>query len=107
MALRSANVDLVHVLSVPDAVAALASRRSTGAPVVFGTAEVLTRGRLADRRLRLRLLTTATKDADALVATTAAAQEAHRRWLAVDARLISPGDGAANLGLYRSLLTQT
>lgn len=99
--------DVAHAFSAPDALAALLWRRLSGRPVVFHCIETLDRDRLADRRLRLRLLTAAVEEADAVVASTPEARSALARWLAVDAALIDLSDGVALVRLYRELLGQT
>jgi hypothetical protein len=106
-ALWKGGYDVAHALSAPDAQAALLWGRLSGRPVVFGCPEVLDRDRLADGRLRLRLLIAAVEETDAVVAPTPEAREALWRWLAVDASLIAPRDGAGHTRLYRRLLDQT
>ena len=101
--LLAGGYDVVHASAPADAAAALVWRRLTQRPIVFTCAETLTRATLADRRLRLRLLADAVERSDAVVAPTVAAREALLRWMAVDAELIEPGDGAAHAALYRSL----
>ena len=66
--------------------------------------EVLDRSTLADARLRLRLLSAALDGADAVLAGSEAGQAALRRWMACDARVLGPADGAAHERLYRELL---
>ena len=102
-ALWRGRYDLAHAFTVPDAAAALLWRRASGRPVVFGCREVLDRSSVADRRLRLRLLTAAVEGADAVVAASPEAQEALRRWMAVDVPLIEPRGGSAHARLYRRL----
>jgi hypothetical protein len=102
-ALWRGRYDLAHTFTVPDAVAALVWRRASERPVVFGCREVLDRASVADRRLRLPLLTAAVEDTDAVVAASREAREALGRWMAVDAPLIEPRDGAAHARLYRCL----
>jgi hypothetical protein len=99
--------DIAHAYTPVDVQAALVWKRMTRRPVVFGCVEVLDRGNLADRRLRLQLLTRAVKETDAVVAHSEKAREALWRWLAVDAQLLDPEDGPAHLVLYRRLLGQT
>ena len=72
--------------------------------MVFTSAEVIDRARVADGRLRLRLLESALRDADAVTATDAASRDALERWLAVDAALVEPQDAAGHERLYRALL---
>lgn len=106
-ALWRGRYDLAHAFTVPDAAAALLWRRASRRPVVFGCREVLDRASVADRRLRLRLVTAAVEDADAVVAASPDAQQALRHWMAVDAPLIGSHDGAAHARLYRRLADQT
>jgi hypothetical protein len=93
-ALAAGGFDVVHAFSVPDAVAALAWRRLRGAPVVFTCTEVLDRGSVADRRLRLASLRWATEQPDALLAADDAVRASVRRWLALDAQVLAPTDHA-------------
>jgi hypothetical protein len=102
-ALWRGRYDLTHAFSAPDAAAALLWRRASGRPVVFGCREVLDRAAVADRRLRLRLLIAAVDGTDAVVATAPEVREALLRWMAVDAPVIEPRDGAAHARLYRRL----
>ena len=98
--------DVVHAFSPEDAAIALRSRRATGTPVVFTAAEPLTRDRLADRRLRLRLVQAAVEESDALTAPTGELAQIAARWLAVDAQVIDPADAAAHERLYRDLVAR-
>lgn len=104
-ALASAPFDVAHAFSPQDAWMALRWRRRSGRPVVFTAADPLTRDRLADRRLRLRLVQAAVEDSDAVTAPTDELAAVVARWLAVDTTVIAPGDGAAHERLYRALLT--
>ena len=106
-ALWRGNYDIAHAFTAVDAQAALRWRHRAGRPVVFGCTEVLDRDNVADRRLRLRLLTDAVKETDAVVAYSDQAREALWRWLAVEAELLEPEDGPAHVALYRRLLAQT
>jgi Glycosyltransferase Family 4 len=92
--LAAGGFHVVHAFSVPDAVAALAWRRLSGAPVVLTCDEVLGRGNVADRRLRLASLQRATEGADALLAADEVVRASVRRWLALDARVLAPADHA-------------
>jgi hypothetical protein len=107
IALWRGDYDLVHAFSVSDAQVALWSRRATRRPVVFGCAETLDRSRLSDARLRLRMLTRALDESDAVVAHTEGASNALSWWMAAEARAIAPSDGEALVRLYEELLTQT
>jgi len=103
-ALLSRGHDVVHAFSAPDALAARLWRRRVGGPVVFTCAETLGRDRLADRRLRLRLLAAAVEDSDGLLVPTEEARRALWRWLAADAPVVESRDGAAHERLYLRLL---
>ncbi len=103
-ALLSARHDVVHSFSAPDALAARLWRRRCGRPILFTCTETLSRDRLADRRLRLRLLSSAVEDSDAVLVPTDEAAAALWRWLAVEAPVVDPCDGAAHERLYRRLL---
>jgi hypothetical protein len=106
-ALHRGRYDIAHSFTVTDAQAALLWRRRSGRPVVFGCTEVLDRGNVADSRLRLQLLSAAVKESDAVVAHSAEARDALWRWLAVEAQLVEPADGASLLAVYQRLLAQT
>jgi len=96
--------DLAHAFSAPDALAALAWRRVTGKPVVVTTLEVLDRAHLADRRLRLALLRASVEDPDAVLAADDQARDALWRWMTVEAAVVDPRDGAAQVRRYLDLL---
>lgn len=102
-ALAAGRYDVVHAFSPEDAAIALLSRRRTGSPVVFTAADPLDRSRLADRRLRLRCVTAAVEDSDALTAPTEALAGLVQRWLAADAEVIDPRDAAGHERVYRRL----
>jgi len=103
-ALNRGDFDLAHAFSAPAAAAALCWKRATGRPVVFTCAEPIDRSRLADRRLRLRLLSAAIEDSEAVIAADADISEALWRWMATEAPVIEPGDGLGHERLYRRLL---
>jgi len=103
-ALLSGGHDVVHAFSAPDALAARLWRRRVGGPVLFTCAETLGRDRLADRRLRLRLLGAAVEDSDGVLVPTEEARAALWRWLAAEAPLVDPRDGAAHERICRRLL---
>ena len=96
--------DVAHAFAAPDALAALTWRRLTGRPVVFTCAETLARAAVADARLRATTLQQAIERADALTVPSEAARAALRRWFALEARMIDPGDAPAHEALYRDLL---
>ena len=101
--LLAADVDVVHAFTAEDAAAARAWRRRTGRPVVFTLTETLDRDRVADRRLRLKLLGAAVEHSDAVLVPHEAARAALHRWLAADAQVVAPADAGAHLRLYESL----
>ena len=101
LAIARGGFDVVHAFSVPDAAAAIAAGRL---PVVFTPAEPLDRARVADARLRLRMLERVLRDAAAVTAADEAQRESLARWLLVDAPVIAPSDGEAHVRLYRELL---
>ena len=104
--LASGRYDIVHAFSPEDAAIALLWRRRSGVPAVFTAAEPLGRDRLADRRLRLRLVASAVEESDAVTAPTRELASLVSRWLAVEAAVVDPGDAAAHEGLYRRLLAR-
>lgn len=103
-ALKRGGFDLAHAFSALDAAVALRWGRVTGRPVVFTCAEPTDRSQLADRRLRLRLVTAAIEQSDAVLTPTEEARHALRRWMAADAPVTEPRDGAGHERLYLRLL---
>ena len=103
-ALLREDLDVVHAFSPQDAAVAFAWRRRRSGPVVFTIPGPIDRAQVADARLRLRLLESALRDADAVTVPDAASRDAAERWLAHDAELVEPGDAAAHERLYRALL---
>jgi hypothetical protein len=103
-ALARGNYDVAHTFSAVDAVPALHWSRSARRPVVFTCADPLSRETVADGRLRLHFLTRAVESSDAVTVPTEAARLAVWRWLAVEAIVVDPRDGAAHEDLYRRLL---
>jgi hypothetical protein len=71
---------------------------------VYTQREPLTRANVADRRLRLALLRLALERSDAVLAADEPIAASLRRWMAVEARVLSPGSGAGHLALYAELL---
>ena len=106
LALVREPYDVAQAFSPADTLAALLARRTTGKPALFTCAETLDREGLADRRLRLWLLTRAVEDTDAVTSPTEKARVALQRWLAVEPALIEPGDAPAHERLYRRLLNR-
>jgi glycosyltransferase involved in cell wall biosynthesis len=84
--LRRHDDELVHAVHHADAAAAIRS----GRPAVWTYMGVPHRAGLANRRLRLRLVTDAMTRATPVVLSAAAA-DAFRFWLGVDPRVIHPG----------------
>lgn len=103
-ALLSGRFDVVQAFTPPDALAALLWRDLTGRPVVFTCTEILGRDRVADRRLRLWLLSRAVDHSDAVTVPSQEAAAAAARWLAIQPRLLEPSDAAGHERLYRELL---
>jgi hypothetical protein len=103
-ALARGHFDLAHAFTAQDAVAALAWGRLAGRPVVFSPPEPVRRETVADRRLRLTLLRLAVERSEALVAANDEVAGSLRRWLAVEAPVISPDRGEDHLELYARLL---
>jgi hypothetical protein len=106
-ALLRGRYDVAHAFSPQDAYVALQWRRVHGRPVVFSLAEPIERERLADGRLRLRLLSTALDQSDAVMVPDEEARVAAWRWLALELPVVHPHDAGANERLYRHLLAQT
>ena len=104
LALRGARPDLVHAFSAPDAAVAEMWGRRAGARTVFTCCETLDRGRVSDRRLRLRLLDAALEESDAAVAAGEQQREALWRWMALDVPVLAPDDVSGHVALYRKLL---
>jgi hypothetical protein len=103
-ALNAGHHDLAHALSPAAARGALLWRRRSGRPVVFTCTEVLDRPALSDRRLRLDLLAAAVERSDAVTVATEEGREALWRWMAVEAQVLAPGDGAGHAALYARLV---
>jgi hypothetical protein len=70
---------------------------------VFSAVEPIVRANVADRRWRLELLRLAAERSSAVVAPDEEVALSLRRWLAVEASVLDPGDGAGHLALYREL----
>ena len=105
-ALGTDDFEMVHAFDVVAATAALVWGRRSGAPVVCTFVEALDRGTVADRRLRLRLLTAALEESDAVLAANAAARAGLLRWAAVDSPVVQPADATGHERLYRELLNR-
>lgn len=98
--------DLAHAFTPVDAWVAQRWRRRGGGPVVYTASEPLTRDRLADARMRLDHVRAAVEDSDSVTAASEEARAALRRWLAVDAPLLAPADGAEHVAVYRDVLAR-
>ena len=93
------DFDVAHAFTAPDAFAALLTRR----PVVFTCTETLSRGTVANARLRLRMLERAAGEPDAVLAASDAVAESMLRWLAVEAPVL---DAPAHARLYGELASR-
>ena len=102
-ALMRGNYEVAHAFTAQDAAVASVWSRVTGRPAVYTQREPLTRANVADRRLRLRMLTLALEHSAAVVAPDEAAASSLRRWMAVDPEVLAPDDAAAHLALYAAL----
>ena len=102
--LGTGEFDLTHAFDMVAATAALVWGRRSGTPVVCSFAEALDRRSVADRRLRLRLLSVTLEEADAVLAANADARAGLLRWTAVDARIASPADAPTHERVYRELV---
>lgn len=105
LALARGRYDVVHAFRPVDAVAAAVSTRGARRAAVLTVAEPLRRETIADRRLRLESLEAAVARVDAVLAGSEEARASLRRLLALDARVVAPGDAAAHLALYRDLVS--
>lgn len=103
--LSSGGFEVAHARSPEDAVAASWWRRVTGHPVILELSPPPDRAHLADRRLRLRLLSRALEASVAVVVRDRVAAEAVRRWLALEPT-VAP-DAAALVDLYRRVSAAT
>lgn len=103
-ALGKGDYDVAHAFSAVDAAVALRWGQRRGRPVVFTCTEPIGRDSVADRRLRLRLLTAAVEDSNAVLAPTDAVRESLWRWFAVHAPLLDPKNASGHDQLYRRLL---
>jgi hypothetical protein len=96
--------DVVHAFTPADAAAARAWRRLRGGPVVFSPTRPLTRDRLSNRRLTLRLVAAAAEASDVLIVPDEAVRASVERWLALDAAVLAADDADAHARLYAGLL---
>ena len=103
-ALDSGNHDVAHAFDPVAATGALVWGRGSGLPVVATFVDALDRATVANTRLRLRLLSAAIEESDAVIAASADARSALLRWAAVDAPVVRPGDASGHEALYRRLL---
>jgi Glycosyltransferase Family 4 len=100
VALARGRFDLAHAFTAQDAVVALAWARGSERPVVYTQRAPVTRATVANRRLRLATLRRAVEGCDAVVAPDEETAESLRRWMAVEARVVSRRDAAGHRGLY-------
>ena len=84
--------DVVQVFTPEDMAPAVAWRRMTQGRLVFTSIEPMGREVLADRRLRMRLVSMAVEGGHPVTAGSTAAQTALERWLAVTAPVVAPGE---------------
>jgi hypothetical protein len=103
LALVRGRYEVAHAFTAQDAAVAIAWSRLRGGTAVFTQREPLTRATVADRRLRLRMLTLALEHAAAVVAPDEEVASSVRRWMAVDPNVLAPEDAAAHLALYAAL----
>jgi glycosyltransferase involved in cell wall biosynthesis len=89
-ALTKLQPDVAHALYPTDALAALRWKRRSGRPVVLSYMGIPHRVSLANRRGRKEIVTKVCREADAVVALSAAAREGFERWLGVAAHVIAP-----------------
>jgi glycosyltransferase involved in cell wall biosynthesis len=89
--LRLGEDELAHAFHLTDTAAALRWRERTGRPAVYSYMGLPERRALANRRGKLRLLTRAMTESDAVVVLSEAAADAMDRWLGVRPRVIYPG----------------
>lgn len=101
VALLEERVNVVHAFSAVDAQAALAWRRLTRKPAIFSFVEPPRREELADRRGKLRFVSRALRDSDAVTATSAETGRAVQRWLSRDVPVVDTAEAEAYESLYK------
>jgi glycosyltransferase involved in cell wall biosynthesis len=85
------NDDVAHAFYVTDGAATARWGKRTGKPTVFSYMGLPERPALANRRLRLRLVTASVYENDAVVVLSHAAAAGMEHWLGVRPRVIYPG----------------
>lgn len=98
--LRTGDYDLAHAFYFTDAVATARWARRTGRPAILSYMGLADRPVLASHRLRLRVLSCALHEADAVVTLSKAAAAGMRRWFGIEPRVIYPG---VDLRLFRPM----
>lgn len=105
LALARGKFDVAHAFTPSDALAAVGWGRRTGRPTVFTCAEPPTRQQLAARRLRLQAWRCAVEGSSAVLAVDEEISRELRRWLAVAAPVVTPGEAQAHLAIYSGSLS--
>ncbi|MBV9837518.1 MAG: glycosyltransferase family 4 protein [Solirubrobacterales bacterium] len=98
LALRAGSYDLAHAVYPADALAAVRWKRRTERPVVLSYMGIPDRRGLTEYRSRLSVMLRCTRGCDAVIALSAHAAEAFRRWLGYEARVIPPGVNLSAFG---------
>jgi phosphatidylinositol alpha-mannosyltransferase len=91
LSLIAGDYDVAHAFFPGDAAVAHRWSQRRGRPSVFTYPGLPERQGLSSRRGRLRLLTEAVQESDAVVALTEAAASSIRRWFGTDPHVIPPG----------------
>jgi hypothetical protein len=99
-ALERERFDVAHAFTEVDAWASVRWRERGGGDAIFTCAEPPTRETLADRRQRLKLVTRAFWDSDAVAAASSEVRDEVERWLSLDVPIVAPGDAAGYVELY-------
>src|SRR5205085_1256473 len=101
LALGRGGYGVAHAFTPTDALAAIAWARRSGRPAVFTCMDAPERETIAARRLRLATWRRAVGQTSAVLAASEETAEGLRRWFAVDAPVVDPGDAEANVAAYR------
>jgi hypothetical protein len=101
-ALRGSSFDVAHAFSEIDCWAALRWRRGGGGRVVFTPSQPPTRESLADRRQRLRLISHAFGQSDAVTAPDSAVRDAIERWVGLEVPVVGGADAPGYETIYRA-----
>jgi hypothetical protein len=102
-ALSRGGFDVAHAFTASDALAAIAWSRRVRRPAIFTCAEAVRRETVAARRLRLATLARAAGQSAAVLAVDEDVRESLWRWLAVEARVVDPGDPETHGSIYSAL----